>query len=300
MRLLEIVRHSTDVLQAVYEDQRAYWSDRGVQIVTVHVEKMKKADRHTLLRRTLSAPFDVVLIRGIESLREVASLKPRARICLDAVSNSDVGDESRLDLWKLHRVFCYSKSFVAALPEGMQKSSKIVLMGGPYLPRGLSIPHPGKAETHFGLLDLYSGAHKVLQNILFTQKQTGWEGQIVTTLRHKSPLVQTVSDHYEVAEMSNVLLAPFETEEHGLPSEGAILAMSFDRGLISTQIGALHSTPYNSENYLIVPKYRPGAWGRAMAVYNRGRTKYEAFPGIARYNEQEASIALLSGMSQCQ
>ena len=290
IKVLEVVRRGTPLQEFIREGQRESLAADGVRTHVLDATGKDPGPLNELLARALTTTCpDAVLLRGGEVLSAVQPPRAQIPFFFDHCTPYEFGAASplRMRLALMRACICYSNIAETALRDA--GVSRVRLATGPTLPY-LGLPLP--AEMTFGVLKTSSDAAQALANIVAIRDKNERKYRIVSTIKMRG--VDTLPSDVDVAEASTVLVAPTDFGDAGQPHEGAALALSFGRGLITTQTSALFQVNFPAGTYIHVVKYSANSYASAVEVFlnsntrrllewtSEDRTFADPLPGIIR------------------
>jgi hypothetical protein len=280
LKLLEVVYEGGDILDvALASQRRALREALGSGFQSLDLRGKGTDQRARLLQAALGRKPGHVLVRGLRSVEEVLPFFPKAEFFLDYLAKDRAVDPAELARWahKIKRVFIYS----AKADPDIRKAGvgRISTHAGPFLP-DLRTPAPSGDKIIVGVIDMGAGTREVISRMKKVRREQGWDFEIFSTMKGSG--ITQLRTNFEVAEESNLVVAPMDTMDYGGPHEPALLCMSVGRALCTSTTSAFYSLAFaGTKRYIPAQRYEPGTYATSFGVYCRDREKYDtAFSGL--------------------
>ena len=293
MNILELVPATSDILQLAWMGQRNYWEEEGVEVRQLPTAKKKTGEiADALVAACAQKKPDLILVRGFEQLQGLfrTDIHKTAPIILDHCTPAHVDSNHPLmaQLHRLTRVLCYSEQVESSYRKAGY--GRVKTIGGPYLPLGCR-EAVREGPLRVAVLNTCSSAGQVLIRVAALNLEKGWGAIIYSPL--KAIGVQQVASNFEAAELSQLVIAPYEETDLGQPHEGAILALGIGRALATSRTLAMDNMPYPSGSYILCPRYAIGAYAAAIPTFSGNQDKFSGWVDKAKVNLTEIPKTIL-------
>jgi len=263
LRILEILTSEpSPIVRMAHDQQRTHLMAQG-EVTTLDLRGKSTLDKVALLD-AVKTP-NAIILRGFTDFYRVATRFPNVRMIVDCCGRIDLPStvEGRFHLTRV-AVLCYSELMEAKLRK--LGASDVTVLPGPILGY-LAEPQELTGPVRIGFVPGQFTRH-ALRDALKIREEKGelWEPTVFISTE-KFVGVEQVGSVEEIVETSEVLVGALEAEDLGEPSDAAILAATFGKGLIAVNTEAAEKIGFVGNTFARVAKYTSGAYGAAVRVY---------------------------------
>ncbi len=267
LKLLEIVRRGTP-LRAIWHDaQKEALAKNRIKTVTLDSTGMAPGLLSERVQRLIETECPhAVLLRGGEVLAatQIPRLPTAVPFLFEHCSPYEFGASSphRAKLALMRQCITYSP----VAEENLRAAgvSRVRTCVGPSIPY---VGAPPPEDVTIGVLKTSSDAAQTLSSILAMRERLERNYRVVSSIKMNG--VEYVPSDVDVADASTVLVAPVDFGDVGQPHEGAALALSFGRALITSATSALSQVNLPTGSFIQVVKYSAGSYASAVEVFLR-------------------------------
>lgn len=269
IKILEVARRGTALQEFIREGQQESLAANGISSVRLDATGRTPGNLNEVLMRTIERECpDAVLLRGGEVLSAVQPPRSFVPFFFDHCVPYEFGASSplRAKLSLMRSCLCYSSVAEDALRSA--GASRVRVISGPRVPY-LGLPLPEKVTV--GVLKTASDAAQTLASIVSMREHSGRNYRIVSSIKMKG--VDYLPSDIDVAEAATVVVAPTDFGDIGQPHEGAALALSFGRALITTWTSGLAQVNFPAGTFIQVVKYSANSYAPAVEVFLGSNTR---------------------------
>lgn len=297
MNIVELAPNASETMQIAWGGQRDFLAQEGVDLLTISSGRKTMTQLSQEVQEVVAKEKSSVLwVRGFDLLNAVfrTDAHRMTRIVVDHCIASAIDPNHPLmgQLHRLNHVICYGTKVEANYRRG--GFGKVKVMGGPYLPPGCKYRAP-EGDLTVAVLRTCYAARDVLVKIVQLNRDKGWGAKIVSSMSANG--VTTVNTDFEAAERAQLVIAPFEEEDVGVPHEGAMLALGVGRALATSRTMAMDSMPYPSSAFILCPRYAVGAYAAAIPTFQKNPTPFAEWSGKAKTDYTEIPRTIMGWAS---
>jgi len=266
VRLLEIMDAGSEVVRTVHEEQRERLQEEHDHYLLEHKGVSVQGRARALA--SVRTP-NMILLRGLRTLPEVTKAFPRIPILVDSCELTPSWGRKGLHLTKNVKAVCYSENAQKAL---IRLGLRAQVLCGPVLRQREDADALLSKPVRVGILP-GPGDRAALQSLLTVSRRQEWGLEVLTLL--PSTKATTVDSVWELASEVDILVGPHEAEDCGGPSDAAILALAYGRGLVVPRLASIDALPFAAGGVQYADKYVAGSYAGAVRRYMENPTRWE-------------------------